>query len=309
LAENHFIDGQALDPSYFGEFDGSGVWKPKAYSGTYGTTGYYLPFFSGGSLTALAGDQSGLGNNWTTNAISLTAGVDYDQMDDTPTNNHPTLNPLIPSAANISKAGLRSGTTPVRATFDASAINSYWEVTAGASAVTAGVISEAGTANTTTVTANKVFAFRLSTTGDLDYRNVTDAGAWTSIATGLTGSRFPYGTGAAADWNFGQRAFVGSVPGGYAKLCAANLTSTSITTSGTFTGNASADGPDVFVNGVPTAMTINGNAVTFGTHADKTAHGFKLRTNSASYNASGSNTYSITATGAAFKNARAQVNP
>lgn len=308
LSVPHFTDGLSVDPGEFGESVG-GVWMPKEYAGSYGTNGWHLPFDNGASLSTLTTDASGNGNNWTANNISLTAGVNYDWMDDTPTNNHCTLNNLVAGAANITKANLASGTTAVRATFNALAINSYWEVTAGGSNVTAGVINDAGTTNTVTVTANKVFAFRLSTAGALDYRNVTDAGGWTSITTGLTGNQFPYGATAAADWNFGQRPFSGAVPGGYAKLCAANIAAGSITTSGSFTGNASADGPDVFLNGVPTAMTINGNAVTFGTHADKTARGFKVRTSSASYNTAGSNTYSITSTGAAFKNARAQVNP
>jgi hypothetical protein len=56
-------------------------------------------------------------------------------------------------------------------------------------------------------------------------------------------------------------------------------------------------------------MTINSNAVTFATHADKLSNGFKLRTSSGSYNTAGSNTYSITTTGAKFKFARAQPNP
>lgn len=51
------------------------------------------------------------------------------------------------------------------------------------------------------------------------------------------------------------------------------------------------------------------NAVTFGTHADKTAFGFKLRTASSSYNNTGSNTYSITSTGAKRKYSLAQGNP
>jgi hypothetical protein len=43
--EINFIDGQALTPSSFGETDSNtGVWKPKAYTGTYGTNGFYLPF-------------------------------------------------------------------------------------------------------------------------------------------------------------------------------------------------------------------------------------------------------------------------
>jgi hypothetical protein len=41
--ECFFIDGQALDPSSFGEFDTNGVWQPKAYAGSYGTNGFHLP--------------------------------------------------------------------------------------------------------------------------------------------------------------------------------------------------------------------------------------------------------------------------
>jgi len=45
LTEYNFIDGQALTPSDFGETDSAtGVWKPKAYTGTYGTNGFYLKF-------------------------------------------------------------------------------------------------------------------------------------------------------------------------------------------------------------------------------------------------------------------------
>jgi len=44
MSEVNFIDGQALDPTYFGETGDYGEWKPKAYTGTYGTNGFYLPF-------------------------------------------------------------------------------------------------------------------------------------------------------------------------------------------------------------------------------------------------------------------------
>jgi hypothetical protein len=133
--------------------------------------------------------------------------------------------------------------------------------------------------------------------------------------TGLTGRFFPAyseGTNNSAttySCNFGQRPFAYTAPSGFKALCTENLPEGTITTSGTFTGNANADGPLVYLNGVPTTMTINGNAVTFATHADKLANGFKLRTNSVSYNTSGSNTYSVSATGDKFKNARAQINP
>ena len=44
LAEVNFIDGQALDSTYFGETGDYGEWKSKKYTGTYGTNGFYLPF-------------------------------------------------------------------------------------------------------------------------------------------------------------------------------------------------------------------------------------------------------------------------
>jgi hypothetical protein len=44
LTEVNFIDGQALTPSSFGEYNvDSGVWQPAKYAGSYGTNGFYLP--------------------------------------------------------------------------------------------------------------------------------------------------------------------------------------------------------------------------------------------------------------------------
>ena len=109
LSEINFIDGQALDPSYFGEVSAeTGAWIPKKYTGTYGTNGFYLPFNDGSNLTNLTADRSGNGNNWTANNISLTSGSSYDWMDDTPTNNFAVLNPLYVrgTAAALSSANL-----------------------------------------------------------------------------------------------------------------------------------------------------------------------------------------------------------
>ena len=45
MAEQYFIDGQALTPSSFGAYDTStGVWGATAYTGSYGTNGFYLSF-------------------------------------------------------------------------------------------------------------------------------------------------------------------------------------------------------------------------------------------------------------------------
>ena len=113
----------------------------------------------------------------------------------------------------------------------------------------------------------------------------------------------------SATANFGQRAFAYTAPSGFKALCDTNIAEGTITTSGTFTGNASADGPFVYLNGVPTAMTINSNSVTFGTHADKLSNGFKVRNSTSTYNVAGSNTFSVSTTGAKFKFSRAQPNP
>jgi len=86
LTEVYFIDGQALTPSSFGNTnDQTGVWQPIAYTGTYGTNGFYLPFSNIASTATLGNDFSGNNNNWTTNNISLTSGVTYDSMVDVPT--------------------------------------------------------------------------------------------------------------------------------------------------------------------------------------------------------------------------------
>ena len=116
LTEVNFIDGSALTPSDFGETDSAtGVWKPKAYTGTYGTNGFYLKFAdnSGTTSTTLGKDSSGNGNNWTPNNFSVTAGAGNDSMVDSPTlsgtdtgaggsvrGNYCTLNPIL-SSANI----------------------------------------------------------------------------------------------------------------------------------------------------------------------------------------------------------------
>jgi hypothetical protein len=85
LAEVNFIDGQALTPDDFGETDATyGIWKPKAYSGTYGTNGFYLDFSNSADVGE---DQSGNSNDFTANNLAAT-----DVMLDTPTNNFATLN-------------------------------------------------------------------------------------------------------------------------------------------------------------------------------------------------------------------------
>ena len=118
LAEMNFIDGQALTPSSFGQTDSAtGVWVPKKYSGTYGTNGFYLKFAdASATATAIGKDSSGNGNNFTPSGISVTSGVTYDQMTDTPTLNYCVMSAVDrysttvnPSDANLAIVNSSAG--------------------------------------------------------------------------------------------------------------------------------------------------------------------------------------------------------
>jgi hypothetical protein len=131
LTEMNFIDGQALTPSSFGETNAdTGVWQPKAYSGSYGTNGFYLNFSDNSNTTAatLGRDYSGNGNNWTPNGFSVAAGAGNDSVVDVPTSsgtdtgvggevrgNYSTFNPL----SSFGSPTLSNGNLQMQATADA----------------------------------------------------------------------------------------------------------------------------------------------------------------------------------------------
>lgn len=59
LSEVHYVDGQALDPTNFGEFSGgTNQWIPKPYTGIYGTGGFYLPFSNSTSTSTIGYDAT-----------------------------------------------------------------------------------------------------------------------------------------------------------------------------------------------------------------------------------------------------------
>ena len=102
MAEVVFIDGQALDPTSFGEFDSDSptIWKPIDVSGlTFGTNGYYLDFENS---SALGADVSGNSNNFTVNNLTS-----VDQSTDTCTNNACTWNILYKNQATFSQGNLQ----------------------------------------------------------------------------------------------------------------------------------------------------------------------------------------------------------
>jgi hypothetical protein len=132
----------------------TGVWKPKAFSGTYGTNGFYLKFADNSNTTAatLGKDSSGNGNNWTPNNFSVTAGAGNDSLVDSPTSygtdtgvggtvrgNYATYNsagsaPSVTlSNGNLDAShGAFSSTTGAASTFGVSSGKWYWEVTINA---------------------------------------------------------------------------------------------------------------------------------------------------------------------------------
>ena len=92
LSEAYFIDGQSYDASYFGRTHAqTGVWVPKAFTGTYGTNGSYLNFSDVSSTTSnsnvgIGKDYSGNGNYFISSNVTLSGGDywDWDQMYDVP---------------------------------------------------------------------------------------------------------------------------------------------------------------------------------------------------------------------------------
>ena len=110
IAEVHFVDGSALNPSSFAETDDNGVWVPKDCKDdlTYGSNGFYLQFKETGTSANASGigaDTSGNDNHFTpTNLAAI------DITTDTPQNNFATINPLA-SIATLSEGNCKVVTT------------------------------------------------------------------------------------------------------------------------------------------------------------------------------------------------------
>ena len=211
MAEINFIDGQQYDPSYFGETNAiTGQWNPKKYVGTYGTTGFYLNFSdnSGTTATTLGKDSSGNGNNFTPNNFSVAAGAGNDSVEDTPTNNFPTFNPLcennnhtysegnlkVTYAANNQSGNTTSMATPRTGKW-------YWEVRALDSFLFIGV-----TADTYLGTGNVISA---TNTGGSTVAYYNDGQKYVGGSVSSYGASFANGDliGVAVDMDNGQVTF------------------------------------------------------------------------------------------------------
>jgi len=106
ISQVYLIDGQALDPSYFGFTDPlTNTWRPKKYVRTstitgdtgsavgFGTNGFYLPFDTDG--VEIGTDRSGKENHWTiNNFVTTAAGIQT----------NPNIMPDSPSGISFSTA-------------------------------------------------------------------------------------------------------------------------------------------------------------------------------------------------------------
>tara|TARA_Y100001972_G_scaffold128702_1_gene191122 strand:+ start:3719 stop:5125 length:1407 start_codon:yes stop_codon:yes gene_type:complete len=126
IAEMYYIDGQSLDPTYFGEFDDdTGIWIPKAFTGTHGSLDTYLDF----------SDSSNLGkNSGGTTDLTATNIAAADQATDSPTNNFCTWAPQwgfyrksTITEGGTEVAGAAGGWSHAASSFGVSNGRWYWE--------------------------------------------------------------------------------------------------------------------------------------------------------------------------------------
>jgi hypothetical protein len=194
MAETILVDGTALDPTSFGETK-SGIWIPKAYSGSYGTNGFHLEFAGN------ANDTSGNGNNFTATNISA-----YDYVPDSPTNNFGTFSALMHRAgsAPVLSQGNLTAVWPgywFGSTVGITSGKWYWEYV-----ITAGTVgSEIGIA-----TANRNFSGGLSNSSvGTGYGYITNGQKFTNTTYSAYGASWTTGDiiGIAFDYDSGTLTF------------------------------------------------------------------------------------------------------
>ena len=207
LAETILIDGQALAPTDFGEYDSNNNWNPKDASGlTFGTNGFHLNFSDNTSTTTIAEDSSGENNDWTANNFSVASGAGNDSLIDTPMNyeassgnnggNYATLNPLNKSTGTLSNGNLDYSISNVgscRGTMMVSSGKWYFEVKLTASGNP--YVGIAGVGQTVSGGAGYIApnAIAANNGGSIYYRyggSTTYPGKTVSIGTGVIGVAF-----------------------------------------------------------------------------------------------------------------------
>lgn len=193
LAEVIMVDGQSLDPTSFGETDSTtGQWVPIAYTGSYGTNGFYI---TGANSADLGADDSGNSNDFTSSGLAAA-----DQVTDTPTDNHCTFNPLWIDTYTLSDGNLVTSTGADASALGTMAVDAtdsdgwYWEmkVTTAATYPGVGIILASQTslvANTALSGTSTNRYYYQGWSGDFNNQGSTGAygGTWSGTANKVIG--------------------------------------------------------------------------------------------------------------------------
>jgi len=182
LSEVYYINGQTLDPTDFGEFDDdSGIWKPKAFTGTFGSLDNYLDFSNSSNL----GEDANGGTDLSSNNITAA-----DQSVDTPTNNFCTLNVISAIGDNTYTEGATKGIANAQneqaeGTFMINKGKWYFEaqnITSTGAMFGFGKPNNWATGNPNNP-GNDTSSFALANDGNVYYNSNTAASGWSTNAT------------------------------------------------------------------------------------------------------------------------------
>ena len=263
VADFHYVSGYAYDATAFGYFDDqTGIWKPKKYTGSYGSAGWHIDFSDKTSTTTLGYDKSGNGHHFTANNISVSSGTGNDSLLDTPTNCFPTWSRLSKNNSHTYSKGNQKVTTYANnqsgcvSTFGAPPRGKwYCEYHALSSHLFAGVTPDTYRGTGNVITPDGTVAYYVEGTKYIG-ANPTSYGAGfgqgdlIGIALDMDGKKVTYyknnvsqgaidlvdttnghlivtavGTGLnlSSYINFGQQEFTYTPPTGYKKICSANI--------------------------------------------------------------------------------------
>ena len=189
LAEMIFCDGQAYAGTDFGEFDEDSptIFKPKKFSGSFGTNGFHLDFEASDNL---GNDANGGTDLAETNLAAI------DQCSDSPTNNFCTWNSASQYGGAFSEGNTKStgtGHYNPMGTFGMAKGKWYWENYLSGSHITCGV-AEAGVTPTNAASQSSYPFWLIYDNGGATYKypnptsgdNITAVTSLGNFASGVT---------------------------------------------------------------------------------------------------------------------------
>ncbi len=193
MSDVYLLDGTSTDATSFGEYDASGYWRPKTYTGSFTGNSFYLKLQSTSTAASIGTDSSGRGNYFTSSGFNTSGS---DSVIDTPTAaNYATWNPLDKNSSDtLTKGNLvldtASGLEMTRGTIFVSSGKWYWEVDD---------TSDTGTANAMIGVANSK--------APVSTHIGNEANGWAYYAN--DGTRYNNNTGTACGASYATGALIG----------------------------------------------------------------------------------------------------